>query len=234
MMPSVVKIMAVLVVAAMAAGFAAAESGAAEKTTIDFESLPSGEAPPGLATAVTGGGGQATWIVQEDSSAPSGRKVLTQTSADPIAKRFTLCLYDGTTTRDVDLSVHFKPIAGKIDQAAGLVWRYRDSANYYLVRANALENNVVLYKVEGGKRSDLKPLGAGLLAYGKKVEVPTGQWGTLRVVATGKRFAVNLNGEHLFDVEDDTFTAPGKAGLWTKADSVTSFDDLTIEVLDRP
>ncbi len=131
------------------------------------------------------------------------------------------------TTADADISVRFKPVSGRVDQAAGLVWRYQDEDNYYLVRANALEDNVVLYKVERGRRTDLPVKGAGR-TYGKPAEVPAGQWSTLRVVATGPRFEVSLNGVKLYEVEDTTFTAAGRIGVWTKADSVTHFDDLTI------
>jgi hypothetical protein len=114
-----------------------------------------------------------------------------------------------------------------VDQAAGLVWRYQDEDNYYIVRANALEDNVVLYKVEKGKRTDLPLKGEGR-TYGRKTEVPSGQWSTLRLVAQGSLFEVHFNGQKLFDVEDSTFTGPGKVGVWTKADSVTYFDDLTV------
>jgi hypothetical protein len=95
------------------------------------------------------------------------------------------------------------------------------------VRANALENNVVLYKVERGQRTDLPLKGAGR-TYGQAVKVPSGQWATLRVVATGPLFEVWLNGMKLYDVEDATFSLPGRVGVWTKADSVTQFDDLTV------
>ena len=107
------------------------------------------------------------------------------------------------------------------------MWRYRDEDNYYIVRANALEDNVVLYKVENGKRTDLPVKGEGR-TYGKKAEVPAGQWSTLRVVASGPRFEVYLNGTTLYEVEDATFTQAGRVGVWTKADSVTQFDDLTV------
>jgi hypothetical protein len=123
--------------------------------------------------------------------------------------------------------VRFKPISGRVDQAAGLVWRYENQDNYYIVRANALEHNVVLYKVENGKRTDLPLVGAGR-TYGKKTEVPAAQWSTLRVTAIGRRFEVFLNGTKLYEVEDSTFTQAGKVGVWTKADSVTQFDDLTV------
>ena len=104
------------------------------------------------------------------------------TDEDGTSYRFPVCVVDAVVAVDLDLSVRFKPVSGAGDQAAGLVWRYRDPDNYYIVRANALENNVVLYKVEKGKRTDLDPRG-GAFAYGKKARVPSGTWSTLRVVA---------------------------------------------------
>lgn len=199
---------------------------------VDFEDATVSALPSRFSTALTGGGGPGTWEIQEDASSPAGPKVLLQTSRDETSKRYPLCVYDPFSARDADLSVGFKPISGEVDQAAGLVFRYRDPGNYYIVRANALEGNVVLYKVEDGKRSDLKPVEAGLLAYGKKAPVPSQTWSTLRVVVRGSRFSVHLNGRQLFDVEDATFPEAGRVGLWTKADSVTAFDELRIESLD--
>ena len=126
--------------------------------------------PPGFSTALTGGGGPVAWVVQEDPLKQGAGKVLVQTSADSTSYRFPLCVADSFSAKDVNLSVRFAPISGKVDRAAGLVWRYRDADNYYVVRANALEGNVVLYKVEGGKRTDLKPTDAGWLAYGVKTD----------------------------------------------------------------
>jgi hypothetical protein len=205
----------------------AEEPAPAARRVVTFEDARVGSPPAGFTTALTGGGGPVTWVVQED--APSGKRVLVQTSADKTDKRFPLCIDDAISSADVTLSVKFKPISGTVDQAGGLVWRYQDPSNYYLVRANALEGNVVLYKVENGKRSDLTPIGSGLFSYGRKATVEARKWQILGVSVRGARFSVSLNGEHLFDVEDSTFQAPGKAGLWTKADSVTAFDDLTIE-----
>jgi hypothetical protein len=187
-------------------------------------------APVGFTQARTGRGSTGAWEVQEDNTAPSGKKVLAQTSSDPTNYRFPLCIYDAFEARDVDLRVFFKPLSGRVDQAAGLVWRYQDTDNYYVVRANALEGNVVLYKVENGKRSDLKPQGSWF-AYGKDVPVPLGVWSSLRVLVRSNTFSVWLNGNPLFDVEDETFTSAGKLGLWTKADSVTLFDTLTARSL---
>lgn len=202
------------------------------KHLVDFEQWHPGPLPDRLTPALTGKGGPPTWRIEEDATAPSGRHVLAQTSEEAIRDRYPLCVLEGVTGRDVDVSMRFRPDHGALDQAAGIAWRIRDAQNYYVVRANALEGNVVLYKVEDGKREDLKPVGAWSFAYGAKVPVPSGRWGKLGIKSEGARHAVFLDDEHLFDVEDATFPAAGKIGLWTKADSVIRFDDLTIEVLD--
>ncbi len=209
---------------------AAGEGVGANELTLDFDHMDAQIAPVGFTQARTGRGGTGVWEIKEDITAPSGKRVLAQTSSDPTNYRFPLCIYDAFEARDVDLSVSFKPLSGRVDQAAGLVWRYQDPDNYYVVRANALEENVVLYKVENGKRSDLKPQGSWF-AYGKDAPVPLGVWSSLRVLVRSNTFSVSLNGEHLFDVEDDTFPQAGKIGLWTKADSVTFFDTLTARSL---
>lgn len=198
--------------------------------TINFDSDTAGSAPRGFTAGLTGQGSAGRWLVQADATAPSQPNILVQAEADATSYRFPLCVYDGFQAADVDLAVKFKAISGKKDQAAGLVWRFQDTNNYYVVRANALENNVVLYKMENGKRTDLKPAGADTkAAYGKAVPVAPGQWHTLRLVARGNLFEVFLNGQKLFDVIDTTFTQAGKVGLWTKADSVTAFDDFVFE-----
>ena len=201
----------------------------AQTTTIDFNNDRVGEAPSGFSTALTGRGRPGKWVVMKDPASPEQDNVLAQTDADTTDYRFPVCVYDGLTAKDVDVSVKFKPVSGRGDQGAGIVWRYRDKDNYYIVRANALEGNVVLYKVENGKRTDLPLKGIGR-TYGMKERVPSGQWGTLRVVANGNHFEVYHNGKKLYEVEDETFKEAGKIGLWTKADSVIYFDDLQITV----
>jgi hypothetical protein len=195
---------------------------------LDFEKDVSAKGPSGFSVEQTGAGSAPRWIVEKDPTAPSGSHVLVQRSADDTSSRFPLAVYQETLFADGTVAVKFKTISGKVDQAAGIIWRYRDRDNYYLVRANALEGNVVLYKVERGKRFDLKPTDAGHFAYGKKAVVKTGSWHELRVGVKGDLFRVSLDGSHLFDVRDTTFVDRGKVGLWTKADSVTSFDDLSI------
>jgi hypothetical protein len=192
--------------------------------TVDFTADIVDQPPKGFEFGHTAGVGRpGRWIVQTDGS----NKVLAQTDADSTRSRFPVAVLSDLTTTDADVSVRFKPISGRVDQAAGLVWRYQNQDNYYIVRANALEDNVVLYKVEGGRRTDLPVKGEGR-TYGKKSEVPAGQWSTLRVVASGPSFEVYLNGTKLYKVEDMTFRQAGKVGVWTKADSVTQFDDLTV------
>lgn len=198
--------------------------------TLNFDKDEAGKAPNGFSTALTGKGKAGVWVVMKDETAPSKPNVLAQTDMDETGYRFPVCVFDGVSAKDVDVTVKFKPVKGDGDQAAGIVWRYLDKDNYYITRANALEDNVVLYKVEKGKRTDLPLKGIGR-TYGKKAKVASGQWGTLRVVAKGNLFEVYLNGEKLFEVEDNTFTAAGKVGLWTKADSYTLFDDLSIQII---
>src|SRR6266567_1035532 len=202
----------------------------AQTTTIDFNKEKIGEAPKGFSTALTGRGKPGKWVVMKDDASPNQGNLLAQTDADSTGYRFPVCVYDGLTAKDVDVSVKFKPVSGKGDQGAGIVWRYQDKDNYYIVRANALEGNVVLYKVENGKRTDLPLVGKGR-TYGMKEKVPSGVWGTLRVVAKGNHFEVYHNGKKLYEVEDETFKQAGKVGSWTKADSVIYFDDLQINVL---
>jgi Domain of Unknown Function (DUF1080) len=199
----------------------------ASAQTFDFNKDKVGVPPKGFSAALTGQGKAGVWVVMKDDASPNHGNVLAQTDADATGYRFPLCVYDGLTAKDADISVKFKPVSGKKDRAAGVVWRYRDKDNYYIVRANALENNVVLYKVQNGKREDLPVKGNGR-AYGKKATVPKNQWSELRVTAKGNHFTVWLNGQKLYEVEDGTFTEAGKVGLWTKADSVTYFDDLKV------
>lgn len=194
---------------------------------MNFDKDEAGKAPKGFIFGLTGKGKPGIWVVRENPAAPSAPNVLAQTDADPVSYRFPLCVYEGFSGRDVDVSVKYKPVSGKEDQAAGIVWRYQDQNNYYIVRANANENNVVLYKVEKGIRTDLPLVGKGR-TYGMKVKIPSGEWGTLRIVAMGNKFEVYSNGAKLYEVEDATFPMAGKVGLWTKADSVTLFDDFTI------
>jgi hypothetical protein len=192
--------------------------------TYDFEKDEAGKAPAGFTQATTGGGAPGAWAVREEAGAPSGKKVLAQTSQDETDLRFPLCVLDAVDVKDSAVSVKFKAVSGKVDQAAGLVLRFKDKDNYYVARANALEDNVRLYKVETGKRKQFA---------GKNgVKVAPAQWHALRLEVKGSHFKVSFNGELLFEADDAAFAGPGKAGLWTKADSVTLFDDFSVEAAE--
>ncbi len=169
---------------------------------VDFTQDAVGQPPAGFEFGHTAGVGKpGTWVIQTDGS----NKVLAQANPDSTRSRFPVAVLSDVAAADVDLSVRFKPVSGRVDQAAGLVWRYQDEDNYYIVRANALEDNVVLYKVESGKRTDLPLKGEGR-TYGKKAEVPGGQWSTLRVVANGRLVRGLPQRPKLYEVEDATFT----------------------------
>ncbi len=191
----------------------------ASERLIGFSQFDVGRTPPGFTVALTGGGGPVSWIVQEDASAPSGKKILAQTSSDTTGNRFPICVYDGVSAKDVEVSAQFKSVSGKVDQAAGVVVRYQDKDNYYVARANALENNVRFYKVEGGRRSQLAGIGT---------KVSPGKWHELKLTAKGTHFVVAFDGKW-FEADDSTFPNAGKVGLWTKADSVTFFDNLKVK-----
>jgi len=208
-------------------GFAEIALGATQ--VVNFDSAAVGSVPPGWTVAMTHAGGAPKWEIRKDESAPSKPNVFAQVSEDKTGGRFPPAIFDQANLTDGALSVKFKPVSGSGDQAAGMVWRYRDPDNYYIVRANALEDNVVLYKVEGGKRISLAPKGTASNTYGVAQKVLKNTWSTLKVTFQGKSFAVSFDGKQIFEVEDSTFTGPGKVGLWTKADSVTYFDDFQIE-----
>ncbi len=201
---------------------------AAQSALIGFDKAIPGTLPAGWAIAMTHAGAPPRWEIVRDESAPSPPYVLAQLSRDRTAGRFPLAIWDRALLQDGELSVAFKTVDGSIDQAAGIVWRYQDPNNYYIVRANALENNVVLYKVGNGIRSSIAPKGLPSRSYGVKHLIPSSRWNNLKVTFTGATFTVFLNQERLFEAEDTTFSKAGKIGLWTKADSVTYFDDFTI------
>ena len=195
--------------------------------TISFERDAVGDTPNGW-TATSTGKGAPKWTIEHDPMAPSKSKVVKQSGQAP----YPLLLKEDASFKDGFIEVKFKAIAGSEDRAAGLVWRAKDANNYYVVRANALEDNVVLYKTVNGVRSALDIVGRKG-GYGVNVSVPANQWLGLRVDFTGSRFKAIYNGKQLFEVEDLTFRDAGMVGLWTKADSVTLFDEITYDETNK-
>ena len=200
-------------------GIAAAQKS---PTQIDIAAMPPGAAPPGFTFWRTGNGAAAEWQVVADPSA-GAKKAIAQTSKDTTDYRFPLAVFQQISAKDVDVVARFKPVAGTVDQAGGIAVRLTTPDDYYVVRANALEDNVNLYRVVKGRRSQIK---------GVNAKVTTGQWHTLGLRAEGERFTVSFDGTKLFTTEDKTFGNAGKVALWTKADSVTYFDQISITPLD--
>lgn len=187
--------------------------------TYNFDLDHAGKLPNHFHEALTGGGGAVKWVVQPDDSAPSKPNVLIQAATDKTDYRFPLAIADEGSFLDVDLSAKFKAISGDVDRAGGLVFRLKDANNYYVVRANALEDNFNLYYVLRGKRREIK---------GARVKVSSGEWHELRVETAGGKITCYFDGVKKIEASDDTFKDAGKIGLWTKADSVTAFDDLKV------
>jgi hypothetical protein len=187
---------------------------------ISFESSRTGVAPEGWTATLTGSG-EPKWTVESDDTAPSRAKVVRQSGR----ATFPLLLKNGSSIKDGFVEVKFKAVAGSEDRAAGVVWRARDANNYYVARANALEDNFVLYKTVDGVRRALDIVGRKG-GYGVSVPVPPNTWHSLRVDFKGSRFIASFNGKPMFEVEDSTFPDAGQVGLWTKADSETVFDDV--------
>ncbi|HEY3058268.1 MAG TPA: family 16 glycoside hydrolase [Chloroflexota bacterium] len=175
-----------------------------------FDNDPAGGLPNG-AQAFTG-----QWAVRNETDAPSQPNALCQTGQ----AEFPALQLDAGPNTDLTLTTRFKPISGREDQAAGLIFRVQDKDNYYILRANALENNVNFYIYRGGRRSSLREA---------NIPVASGSWQELRVEVQGNHFRgfLQLNGQQVVDANDDSFKSGG-IGLWTKADSVTCFDDVQL------
>ena len=201
-----------LIVLASAAAFAA------EPFRLELKDAKLGELPRGWKAAKTGEGPVSVWKVLEDPSAPSSGKTLAQTSADGPNSLFNLCIAEDVKFADVDISVSLKANAGKVDRGGGLIWRCKDADNYYIARANALEDNVTIYHTIKGKRASFKNI---------DTKVAPALWHTLRVEFEDNKFAVIFDGKKVVEATDDSFSDAGKVGVWTKADSVTLFDDFT-------
>jgi hypothetical protein len=188
-------------------------AGIALADTVNFDNLTTGAPPPGW-TATKTGTGAAKWTIEKDDTAPSKPNVLKQSGQ----ATYPVCLKDDTNLKDGFVEVKFKPISGKEDQAGGLIWRARDPNNYYIARANALEDNVTIYHTINGRRTEKKRT---------NVKVASNRWHTLRVDFQGHHFVVTFDGKKSIEWDDSTFADAGKLGVWTKADSVTLFDDFT-------
>jgi hypothetical protein len=188
---------------------------------IAIEKMDIGTAPAQFEFARTGQGGPGRWIVVADAGASGGRAI-EQASTERTDYRFPLAIYNPVSAKNLDVSVRFKPIAGSVDRAGGIALRLVDPDNYYVVRANALEDNVRFYRVVKGSREQIE---------GANTKVSANEWHTLSLKAEGERFTITFDGKQLYTATDRTFAAAGRVALWTKADSVTRFDRVEINAL---
>jgi hypothetical protein len=179
--------------------------------TDNFDQAIPGSIPPDWTCGVTGRGSP-LWRIESDSSAPSQPNVLKQSGSGT----FPWCVKKAVSIADGYVEVKFKPLGGREDQAGGLVWRWKDGDNYYIARANALENNVSLYHAQKGRRITIKYVDA---------PVARNQWHNLRVECAGEAIKVFLDGKQFIALNDNHISGAGAVGVWTKADSVTEFDD---------
>jgi hypothetical protein len=187
--------------------------------TYNFDDDTVGNAPSKFHEGRTGQGTGGKWTVMDDATAPSKPNVVAQTSTDRTDYRFPLLIADEGSFKDLELSVKFRAVAGEVDRAGGLVFRLQDANNYYIVRANALEDNYRLYHVVKGSRRQFA---------GANFKVTAGEWHELKVECVGSKIICYYDGSKKIEAIDETFPEAGKIGLWTKADSVTYFDDLKV------
>ena len=199
------------------AGFVFAGTNKPQSTShnqkvLDFDTDKENEPPAGFEPY------SGKWIIKSDSSAPSTPNVLAQLSTQ---EPWPGIVVKDSNYKNVSLEVKFKTISGDEDQAAGIIFRYKDSGNFYVFRANADEDNAVLFKFENGHRSSIK---------GAKVKVPHNAWCSIKVIAVSNSMSCFFNDQKLFTVQNDLYRE-GKTGLWTKADSVTYFDNFSVKPL---
>ncbi len=198
----------------------------AEKIYFDFENYVVNQLPNGWSQYFSGNG-NTDWKITDDN----GNKVLAQLCSKNPDSYFNVIVNNQLVAKNMELSVRLKGVTGNHDQGGGFAWRFIDKNNYYIVRANPLEDNVVLYKVENGKRTDLPLLGKGR-TYGIDVDKLGNDWNALKLLVKEDIFTVYLNGKELFKVQDSTFKNEGKTGFWTKADAVTYFDNFEMKILE--
>ena len=215
--PKLLLMLSLLSGVALMSSFACGQS-----VPVDIGVTPVGAAPIGFQFGRTGQGAAGDWRVVADPSAAGG-KAIAQISPDQTDYRFPLAIYQPLSASDVEVTVRFKPVAGRVDQAGGIAVRLISPDDYYVVRANALENNVRLYRVSQGRREQI----AGI-----DIPVIGGQWHTLGLRAEADRFTVSYDGRVLFGAIAGTYADTGHVALWTKADSITHFDTIAITPLD--
>jgi hypothetical protein len=197
--------------------------------SVNFDSVQPGVVPPDWTFTSTHGGTPGRWEVRFDRSAPSRGNVLEQVAGTSGEYDFPVGVFDKVTCRDGDLSVKFRIDGGRMDRTVGLVWRYQDPNNYYLLHFSADEKNIVLFRVRGGRVEPVPVIGGRRGALGVAHDIRVGQWYVAKVEFRGTRIRVLFGNRRLFDADDSALAAPGKTGVWTRGRTTASFDDFRID-----
>jgi hypothetical protein len=190
--------------------------------SVNFDSQKPGSMPASWTPTATRPARTPDWEIRPDKSAPSRPNVLQQLSTAPEDSEFPLAIFDKVQCRDGDLSVKFKIAAEpRRIKATGIVWRYQDQRNYYLLRFSVDEHNIEMFRVQDGQ---MRAISSAV-----PHELKTGEWYVAKVMYRGNRFRVLFGNRQLFEATDDSLATPGKTGLWTRAGTVASFDDFRLD-----
>jgi hypothetical protein len=196
---------------------------------VNFDKLKPGSFPPYWTATSTGAGDPARWEIVPDKTAPSRGNVFAEMGV-PRDAESPLAVYDRISCRDGDLSVKFKIVPNtRRMKAAGIVWRFQDPQNYYLLEFGIDERSIVLYRVQNGQRRPVPVLRGRPGDVGVSHELRTGQWYETKVMFRGEHFKVLFDNRELFYADDNSLPMPGKTGLWTHGGTVASFDDYRID-----
>lgn len=190
-----------------------------ERKECYFDEDKTGELPANFQVALTGKGDQPRWIVKKIENAPSADNVVVQTRLDAADNRLSLLIINGVSYKDFAVFTRFRSEGGSVEQSGGLVFRYKDNNNYYVLRASVLEGNISLYKVVNGNQTQIGE---------KSLKVNFKEWHLLKVICKADKIQCFFNNKKVFEVSDETFDK-GSVGLWTKSDAYTFFDDLVMQ-----
>lgn len=221
LIPLILLVLAVVIIATAILFCGSDTFSQSAATVVAIAKMEVGAPPADFQFARTGQGSESRWSVVSDPTSFGGQ-VIEQSSTDRTDYRFPLAIFNSIVAKNVDVSISFKSVAGRVDQAGGIAVRVLDADNYYVVRANALEDNVRFYRLVKGRREQID---------GANTKVAGNVWHTLGLKADGERFTIKFDGKILFTTSDKTFDGVGKVALWTKSDSITRFDQISIDVL---
>ena len=210
-------------------------SAAGAEITLDFNRFPTGETPTNFSSTLIGSGLPGNWKIIADAvpaafsplmpqmtptTSVATRHVLAQLSQDPTDEHFPMLVYDGAAFKNFKATTEFKIVSGAAEQMAGIVFRYQNASNFYVVRASALGHNLRFYKVVNGLRGNI---------LGPDLNITTNVWHTLSVQCDGDQILFWYDGQLASPPLEDTSFSEGKIGFWTKSDAVSYFANTTIE-----